>query len=84
MINKSLPVLLLASLGFVLITGCVTVAQTGDIEHIVGKVILNDQVAKDLNKVMRTKAKAELKKSESLKSAEKQNMAVTKGYIPWE
>lgn len=84
MIDKSLPVLLLASLGFVLITGCATVAQAGDIEHIVAKFIDNDQVAKDLNKVMRSKAKAELEREDVKKSAVKAQKKVLGDYIPWE
>ncbi len=84
MINKSLPVFLLASLGFVLITGCVSVAQTGDIQHIVAKYIVNDQVAKDLNKVMRSKAKAELKREDVTKEARKAEKRISGDYIPWE
>lgn len=84
MISKTLPVLLLMSLGFILITGCVTVTSTGDLQHIVGKYIFNDQLAKDLNKVFRNKAKAELKKEEKTKSAEKAAKKAIKDYMPWE
>ena len=83
MISRTLPVLLLASLGFVLFTGCVTV-PTGDLQHIVAKAIADDQFAKDLSKLARNKAKAELEKEKATKSAEKTAKKITRGYIPWE
>jgi hypothetical protein len=83
MISKAIPVLLLASLGFVLFTGCVTV-PSGDLQQIVTKIIADDQFAKDLSKLARNKAKAELKKEEQSKSAEKTAKKIARGYIPWE
>lgn len=82
MIGKVTPVFLLASLGFVLVTGCVTV-PSGDLQQIVTKIIADDQFAKDLSKIARNKAKAELKKEEQTKSAEKTAKRITKGYVPW-
>lgn len=76
---------MLGSLAFVLLTGTAVVdVKTHDLSHTLAKLVFNDNQAKDINKLVRGKAKAELKREKNEKDAKKKFKASIKDYVPWE
>ena len=63
---------MLGSLAIVLLTGTAPVDfKAQDLPHTLAKLVFNDNQAKDINKLVRGKAKAELKREKNEKNEEK-------------